>query len=103
MDDIYPTYCSGWLILYTRDVIGKLYETSQRMPYFWIDDVFVTGQAAKKVNARHFTIESLNLPSATAKQMMANGTNHSGSGRYVIGPHGLKPEEILKLWELKKK
>jgi hypothetical protein len=90
------------VILYTKDVIGKLYQTSQSMSYFWIDDIFVTGIVAKKVNARLFSIGSLHLPTAKAKQMITNGTKYNDSGQHVFGPHGLQPEEIFQLWALVK-
>ncbi|XP_073973117.1 beta-1,3-galactosyltransferase 5 isoform X2 [Rhodnius prolixus] len=47
----YPDYCAGWVILYTPDVAFTLYRAAQQTPYFWIDDVHITGT--------HFTINSL--------------------------------------------
>lgn len=46
----YPTYCNGWAIIYSPDVIYKLYMEAQVTPYFWIDDVHITGTIAVKQN-----------------------------------------------------
>lgn len=46
----YPSYCFGYFILYSPDVAFTLYRETQNLPYFWIDDVHVTGDAAEKAN-----------------------------------------------------
>lgn len=46
----YPIYCRGWVIMYSPDVIYKLYTEAQVSPYFWIDDVHITGTIADKQN-----------------------------------------------------
>uniref|UniRef100_A0A2S2NA04 Hexosyltransferase n=1 Tax=Schizaphis graminum TaxID=13262 RepID=A0A2S2NA04_SCHGA len=46
----YPIYCRGWAIVYSPDVIYKLYTEAQVTPYFWIDDVHITGTIAVKQN-----------------------------------------------------
>ncbi|XP_050538599.1 beta-1,3-galactosyltransferase 5-like [Daktulosphaira vitifoliae] len=49
-DRWYPIYCRGWAIIYSPDVIYKLYKEAQVTPYFWIDDVHITGTVAIKQN-----------------------------------------------------
>ncbi|VVC39485.1 Hypothetical protein CINCED_3A025601 [Cinara cedri] len=49
-DRWYPVYCLGWAIIYSPDVIYKLYTGAQVTPYFWIDDVHITGTIAVKQN-----------------------------------------------------
>lgn len=41
----YPNYCPGFTILYSVDAALKIYKAVQSIPYFWIDDVHVTGDA----------------------------------------------------------
>jgi len=49
-ESFYPTYCQGWIALYSPDVVFQLYKESQSAnKYFWVDDVFVTGKTS---NAR---------------------------------------------------
>ncbi|CAH1716720.1 unnamed protein product [Chironomus riparius] len=49
-DKYYPTFCPGYIILYTADVVPQLYHQAQKLPYFWIDDVHITGTTATKSN-----------------------------------------------------
>ncbi|KAG7209499.1 hypothetical protein KM043_015584 [Ampulex compressa] len=44
----YPAYCPGWAVLYSPDAVFLLYREAQKEPYFWIDDVHVTGTLARK-------------------------------------------------------
>jgi hypothetical protein len=57
----YPSYCAGWAILYTRDTVFLLYREAQKEPYFWIDDVHVTGTLAKKINLTQISLHSMIL------------------------------------------
>ena len=41
--DKYPTYMLGPLYVITPDVAAQLVAGSARVPFFWVDDVFVTG------------------------------------------------------------
>lgn len=47
--DYYPNYCPGFFILYSADIIKSLYQVAQSLPYFWIDDVHITGTVASKL------------------------------------------------------
>uniref|UniRef100_A0A8D9ELI0 Hexosyltransferase n=1 Tax=Cacopsylla melanoneura TaxID=428564 RepID=A0A8D9ELI0_9HEMI len=50
----YPPYCSGPTVLYSPDVLFKLYQSLQQDGnYFWIEDVFVTGIMVSKLNLKH--------------------------------------------------
>lgn len=46
----YPPYCPGFSIIYSNDVVYQLYREAQQTPYFWIDDVHVTGTLAHNLN-----------------------------------------------------
>lgn len=39
----YPQYCSGFAVMFTKDVIFRIYREAQRGEFFWVDDAFVTG------------------------------------------------------------
>ena len=42
--DAYPTdYCSGFMVLFTNDLIPALYQSSKVTPFFWVDDVYLYG------------------------------------------------------------
>lgn len=46
----YPPYCPGYSIVYSPDVVFRLYKEAQRSKYFWIDDVHITGTLAQNSN-----------------------------------------------------
>ena len=51
-ESYYPPYCSGLAYIMTADVARALYETSYKIPIFWIDDVWLTGIVAKAAGVR---------------------------------------------------
>lgn len=51
-DDYYPHYCSGIAYILTADVARAIYRTSAHVPYFWIDDVYVTGMIPEAIRLR---------------------------------------------------
>ncbi|ESN94126.1 hypothetical protein HELRODRAFT_123616, partial [Helobdella robusta] len=56
-DDLYPRYCSGSAFIVTSDLAQKLYNTSHYVPFFWVDDVYLTGFIPKKLaNVTHVSI-----------------------------------------------
>jgi Galactosyltransferase len=52
-EDHFPTYCSGSAFILTTDVAGEMYKASFKVPFFWVDDVYVTGLLAKEVGVVH--------------------------------------------------
>lgn len=46
----YPPYCPGYSIVYSPDVVFRLYKQAQHSKYFWIDDVHITGTLAQNSN-----------------------------------------------------
>ncbi|XP_012159815.1 beta-1,3-galactosyltransferase 1 [Ceratitis capitata] len=46
---IYPPYCPGFAIVYSVDVVKRLYAAAQKTKAFWIDDIHITGILAKKL------------------------------------------------------
>jgi len=59
----FPQYCAGIGYIVSSPLLPLLYSASKSTPFFWIDDVYVTGLLAKKLPAgvayvntgRHFT------------------------------------------------
>jgi hypothetical protein len=48
--EFYPDYCAGLAYVQTGDVIRAFYRISLRVPFFWIDDIYVTGQLVKALS-----------------------------------------------------
>lgn len=55
----YPLFLSGWFYITTPKVSQSIYHLSQKVPYFWIDDVYVTGILADKLNIKHIDLNEL--------------------------------------------
>lgn len=45
----FPQYCAGMGFVMSQEVVVDLYEASQTTPFFWIDDVYVTGLVTQQV------------------------------------------------------
>ncbi|XP_026477555.1 beta-1,3-galactosyltransferase 5-like, partial [Ctenocephalides felis] len=52
----YPTFLSGWLYITNPHTAKLLVAESENIPYFWIDDVYVTGILADSLNIKHTSI-----------------------------------------------
>jgi len=42
-EDSYPTYCSGSAFIMTTDVAVAMHRASYDVPFFWVDDFYITG------------------------------------------------------------
>ncbi|KAH3701448.1 lactosylceramide 1,3-N-acetyl-beta-D-glucosaminyltransferase-like [Dreissena polymorpha] len=47
--NVYPEYCSGFMVLFTNDVIPAIYRAATMTPFFWVDDVYLYGLAPSHV------------------------------------------------------
>ncbi|GBM28259.1 Beta-1,3-galactosyltransferase 1 [Araneus ventricosus] len=90
----YPTYCAGWGVLMSPDVVFKLYLLSSKIPYFWVDDVHVTGTLASHVGISHADFEEKLSPTAIDVDKWLNGQNVTKP--YLFG--NSDSETILALW-----
>lgn len=92
----YPPYCLGYIVLYSPDVIFRLYMEAQRSEYFWIDDVHVTGTLLKRANLEHTELSSLILNDAQV-QAILNGYNFRPDS-FLFGNPDMDVYTIRKLW-----
>lgn len=52
----YPPYCDGPIYVISASAVPKIIYTSERMPYFHLEDVFVTGIAARISNVNRLDV-----------------------------------------------
>lgn len=59
----YPTYCNGYAVFMTPDLITGMYRAAYLTPFFWVDDVYLFGLLPKKIGGvtwqnvvRNFTL-----------------------------------------------
>ena len=58
-DDYFATYCSGSAYVMTPDVVADMYNASLQTPFFWVDDFYITGLLAGKINVKHEKFNSV--------------------------------------------
>ncbi|XP_065075145.1 beta-1,3-galactosyltransferase 5-like [Ochlerotatus camptorhynchus] len=87
--DVYPPYLSGWLYVANQNTARELVLQSESVPFFWIDDTYVTG-----ILAGHARIK----PTSLNKWFSANSEfldccirdmkRFSYQCDYYVGPNG---------------
>ena len=56
------TYCNGFFVVMTSDIIPELYAAAKVTPFFWVDDVYIFGLLPNKAgNITHKGLQHLNL------------------------------------------
>ena len=94
--DVFPNYCSGTAILYSRDAALALYSAAQRTPYFWVDDVHVTGVLAASLNLTQ-------LPARGRMQPIRLSYDEtilcSRRAPFVFSRHNMSETAMNMLWE----
>ena len=58
-EDYYPPYCSGIAYIMSPDVANTIYRASFYVPFFWVDDVYITGMIPKVIGLKHVDIGRL--------------------------------------------
>ncbi|KAH8039111.1 hypothetical protein HPB51_005236 [Rhipicephalus microplus] len=48
--ETYPSYCAGAAFIMQPSILFALYEASTHVPFFWVDDVYVTGILGEYAN-----------------------------------------------------
>ncbi|KAL3284432.1 hypothetical protein HHI36_018591 [Cryptolaemus montrouzieri] len=92
----YPTYCPGWFLLYSQNVLFELYKAAQKSAYFWIDDIHLTGTLFKKLNLVHTDAEPFMVTPDELEQVVNNGGNITRP--FLIGRPNLSEKQIRSLW-----
>ena len=58
-ESAYPTYCAGCAFTLTMDVARALHRISYHVPFFWVDDAYITGFLPALIgNVTHVQIRS---------------------------------------------
>ena len=52
-DNYYPTYCSGSAFTMSTDLAIAMHNVSYSVPFFWVDDFYITGLLPLKLNVTH--------------------------------------------------
>jgi hypothetical protein len=96
-NNVYPPYCRGYVVFYSSDAVLKLYRGVQRLKYFWIEDVHVTGVVAQIMNVTIEPLGDLILDFEMEAQFFFEGEpieNHS----YLVAAINFDIQEMKNLW-----
>jgi len=92
--DYFPTYCSGSAFIMSPDVASAMFNASFRIPFFWVDDFYVTGLLAEEVGVTHQNFNSVYM--LTPRAFLQKFTEPNVSLTLVIGHvHSLNSLKIV--------
>lgn len=114
----YPIYCSGFAVLFSYDVVFRLYREAQRGEFFWVDDVHMTGKSlqkkkkntpkntntvsgtlVKRINLRHTDLPKGKVLMSWAEMEVFLSSNGSkGPELFLYGPVNINAEYVRKMW-----
>lgn len=78
------------------DVVFRLYEISRDLPYFWVDDVHVSGLMARKLGIRHI---DFNIKLALGTEEIDGWLQNNGSSvPPLFGHPDSSVEMIVAMW-----
>lgn len=86
----YDPFLSGWLYVTTPITAEKLVGLSLKVPYFWIDDVYVTGILARMANIHHRAVNTLFTPHSEHLECCLDKAYGSENYQcdFMVGPSG---------------
>lgn len=88
--ETYPSYLSGWYYIISPMVATLIYNEAKYYPYFWIDDIFVTGILTNALGIKlkslpqNYWLEYYELLECCLRDMITKFIKCD----YVVGPNG---------------
>lgn len=98
-DKYFPSHCPGFSIIYSADIVPLLYQKAQKLPYFWIDDVHITGTVASKLNISIASTTGFFL-NATQQNDLLEQRVEAKSLPFFFALPNLTEDLIRRLWGL---
>ncbi|KAH8410693.1 hypothetical protein KR222_005140, partial [Zaprionus bogoriensis] len=95
----YPPYCPGFAIVYSADVVQRLYQAAQQANYFWVDDVQITGVLAQQTNTTITDLQPYVLYRVDCERLLS-GKSELDQQQFLFTWHSIAPEQISALWQL---
>ncbi|KAK4299274.1 hypothetical protein Pmani_028448 [Petrolisthes manimaculis] len=90
-DGHYPNYLSGTAYVLSGELVEPLFSAALSTPYFHLEDVFLTGICARKINVR--PTDNFNF------SYLTRGLSPCLYKEVAMG-HGVLPSQMIKLWNL---
>lgn len=95
----FPNHCPGFSILYSADIVPLIYQTAQKLPYFWIDDVHITGTVASKLNISIAPTADFFLTAGQQSDLLEHRVQAKSLQFFFASPN-LSEDLIRNLWNL---
>ncbi|KAF5284584.1 hypothetical protein FQR65_LT02410 [Abscondita terminalis] len=88
-NEYYPTFLSGWFYITNPFTCKELIKEYPKEPFFWVDDVYVTGILAQRARIKHFNIgEYFTVHSEFLECCMRDVDKFRYDCELVVGPNG---------------
>lgn len=85
----YPDFLSGWFYITDPATAKALVDKAKRFPYFWIDDVLITGILARTLRLEHVDLKRIFLIEPRFTFCCASDMETYSVGcDHLIGPNG---------------
>ena len=93
----FPQYCSGLSYALSTPLLAQLYNASKSTPFFWIDDVYVTGLLTRKLPTAVRYVNTLSNVQLDQDAALRLYRNLSEPMRYYY-VHGWDETKFMQLW-----
>lgn len=96
--EFYPRYCAGIGYMLSQGLVERMSKAAETTPFFWIDDVYVTGLLTQPlINEIHY-VDVMNNFTVSEDTALAEYSNTSHPIRIQL-VHVRKKENFLPLWK----
>lgn len=85
----YPDYLSGTGYVMSGDLLGQLFRTALETPFFYMEDIFVTGMVAQKLGIKPVNYDAFKF---------YKRKNNPCVFRKLITAHIMTPPELRSMW-----
>lgn len=90
-EKIYPNYLSGTGYVMSRVSAKLLYETALETPFFYLEDIFITGICAAQVGLK---------PENNSGFSFSKRKNDYCVFKSLVTAHQMKPKELVQMWNV---
>lgn len=97
--EYFPNYCLGVFVLYSADIVRHVYQVAQTLPFFWIEDVHITGTVSNKLGVAITNAEDFYLSEANQKYLL-NGYDQTKVPPFFFSQPEMRESEIRSLWKI---
>lgn len=93
----FPQYCAGVGFIISREIVKDLYNGSRSTPFFWIDDVYITGLVPKTLTKEIHYVDILSRFTMKEELILEQYTKDSNSVSIWIALIA-NGESFTKIW-----